>query len=269
MTASSDINGIVFFDLDGTLLDNHTDEVPKSALTALKELKANGYKLVISTGRDMDTHYSVKYVDIVKPDGIIHANGNKITIDGKLIFKHVMDKALLRSIVDFAREHDLCVGTSVGQEDFYINHNKKIKADSVYNKFINRNFEDIEELFARDIDVCALSFAGDTEGEGRLLEQHFKTITLLPFNTGTGADIIEEGFTKADGMRRVCDYYGVPQTKTYAFGDSMNDVHIIREANVGVAMGNAEPAVKAAADYVTTAVDDDGIYNACVKIGLI
>ena len=269
MSGKDEIKGIVFFDVDGTLLDNRVDEVPGSALKAIAELKSLGYKIAMSTGRDMDTHYSVRYVDIVKPDVIIHANGNKITMDGKLLFKHVMDKKLLREVVDFSREHDICVGTSVGNEDFYINHEKKIEADSVYNKFINRNFADIEELFTRDIEVCALSFAGDVRTDGRVLEEHFKTLMLLPFSTNTGADIVEEGCTKADGMRRVCDYYGVPYSKTYAFGDSMNDVHILKEAGIGVAMGNAEAEVRAAADYVTTDIDDDGIYNACVKLGLL
>ena len=266
---SNDIKGIIFFDLDGTLLDNSIDRVPESALKAIDELKKQGYKIVISTGRDMDTHYSVKYIDIVKPDAIIHANGNKITIDGRLVFEHVMDMSLLRHIVDFCRERDICVGTSVGREDFYINNDKKIQADSVYNKYINRNFVDIEELFTRNIPVIALSFAGDTETDGKILEQHFPMLMLLPFSTNTGADIIEQDCTKADGMRRVCDYYGVPYDRTYAFGDSMNDVHILRAAHVGVAMGNAEQAVKAAADYVTTGIADNGIYNACVRLGLI
>ena len=269
MNDSDNIKGIFFFDLDGTLLDNRIDKVPESALTALSELKRQGCKVVISTGRDMDTHYSVKYIDIVKPDAIIHANGNKITIGGRLLYKHVMDKKLLRRIIDFSKEHGICVGTSVGNEDFYVNLNKKVYADESYNKYINRNFADVEELFSRNIEVHALSFAGDIFTEGRLLEQNFTNIRLLPFNTGVGADIIEEGYTKADGMRRVCDYYKVPYDKTYAIGDSMNDIHIIKEAGVGIAMGNADQPVKDAADFVTTDIADNGVYNACVRLGLI
>ncbi len=269
MNSHNGIKGIVFFDLDGTLLDNNTDRVPESTLKALDALKARGYKRVISTGRDMDTHYSSKYVDIVKPDAIIHSNGSKITIGGRQLYKHVMDKKLLRRMIDFCKARDICIGTSVGNEDFYVNFAKKVHADNAYNKYINRNFVNIEELFTRDIEVCAMSFAGNVETEGRLLEQHFDNITLLPFNTGEGADIIEQGYTKADGLHKVCDYYGVPYDKTYAFGDSMNDVHIIKEAKVGVAMGNAEQAVKEAADFVTTNITDNGIYNACVRLGLI
>lgn len=269
MKSNNDIKGIFFFDLDGTLLDNNTDKVPESALKAIDELRAHGVKVVISTGRDMETQYSAKYANIVKPDAIIHSNGSKITVGAKQLYKHVMDKKLLRRMVDFCRKHDICIGTSVGNEDFYINLNKKIYADKAYNKYINRNFVDIEALFARDIDVVALSFAGNVETDGRLLEQQFESINLLPFSTNVGADIIENGCTKADGMIKMCDYYKVSQDKTYAIGDSMNDVHIIKSAGVGIAMGNAEQRVKEAADFVTTDVANNGIYNACAKLGFI
>ena len=269
MKISNGIKGIFFFDLDGTLLDNNTDRVPQSALKALDGLRSQGLKVVISTGRDMDTQYSAKYTDIVKPDAIIHSNGRKITVGAKQLYKHVMDKKLLRHMVDFCRDRGICIGTSIGSEDFYINLNKKVYADKAYNKFINRNFVDIEALFNRDLDVCALSFAGDIETEGRLLEQKFESIKLLPFSTNVGADIIEDGCTKADGMIKVCDYYNVSYDKTYAIGDSMNDVNIIKSARVGIAMGNAEQRVKDAADFVTTAVSDNGIYNACAKLGFI
>ena len=54
-----------------------------------------------------------------------------------------------------------------------------------------------------------------------------------------------------------------------AFGDGGNDIPIIRQAGIGVAMGNATDNVKAVADYVTTAVDDEGVKNALIHFGVI
>ncbi len=265
----SNTNKIVFFDLDGTLLDNNTDKLPESTLTALSELRAGGIVTALSTGRDMDTHYSVRYVDMVKPDAIIHSNGSKITIGDRLLFDHVIDRGLLREVVDFAKAHDICVGTSVGGGDYYTIPAKKREADMAYNKYLTRNFLDVEELFAKGIEVHTLSFAGDTETEGRVLTERFNMLSILPFNTGTGADVIEKGFTKADGMYKVCDYFGIAREHTYAFGDSQNDLHILKAAKVGIAMGNADPVLKAAADYVTDDIDKDGIYKACKHFKLI
>ena len=52
------------------------------------------------------------------------------------------------------------------------------------------------------------------------------------------------------------------------FGDAMNDMSMFIDDWTKVAMGNAIPELKAAADYVTTDVEEDGIYNACEALGL-
>ena len=101
------------------------------------------------------------------------------------------------------------------------------------------------------------------------MERHFPEVTLRMFSQNYGADVIENGYSKAEGLKRLCEYYGVDLKDTYAFGDSMNDYEILVEAGTGIAMGNAREELKAAADYVTTAIGDDGIWNACVHFGLI
>jgi hydroxymethylpyrimidine pyrophosphatase-like HAD family hydrolase len=57
--------------------------------------------------------------------------------------------------------------------------------------------------------------------------------------------------------------------ESMAFGDGGNDVSLIREVALGVAMGNACDALKEVADYITTSVDDDGILNALEHFELI
>ena len=58
-------------------------------------------------------------------------------------------------------------------------------------------------------------------------------------------------------------------SETVAFGDGGNDIGMLQHAGIGVAMGNAAPDVKAAADYVTTDVDNFGVINALRHLGLI
>jgi hydroxymethylpyrimidine pyrophosphatase-like HAD family hydrolase len=52
------------------------------------------------------------------------------------------------------------------------------------------------------------------------------------------------------------------------FGDAVNDITMFVDDWTKVAMGNAIPELKARADYITTDVDKDGIYNACIALGL-
>ena len=82
------------------------------------------------------------------------------------------------------------------------------------------------------------------------------------------ADVIPADGGKAQGMARMLERFGLGFDQCIAFGDGGNDIEMLRAAGIGVAMGNAAPAVKAAADYITDSVDEDGIWNAAVHFGL-
>lgn len=70
-------------------------------------------------------------------------------------------------------------------------------------------------------------------------------------------------------MDEVCSYYGYNQSDTIAFGDGGNDIPMIKRAAIGIAMGNAGDEVKSNADFITDSVDDNGIYNALVRMKII
>ena len=93
-------------------------------------------------------------------------------------------------------------------------------------------------------------------------------LKLPMFSSREGADIIEKDVSKAEGLKRLCKVWGIPLEHTIAFGDSMNDYEIVTTAGTGVAMGNAHPQLKAAADYVTDDIAEDGVYKACEALHL-
>ena len=78
-----------------------------------------------------------------------------------------------------------------------------------------------------------------------------------------GIDIISKDGGKANGIQKILEFYGMTREEIIAFGDSDNDMDMLEFAGIGVAMGNAEESVKAVADYITTDIDEDGIWNAC------
>ena len=82
-------------------------------------------------------------------------------------------------------------------------------------------------------------------------------------------DITSGEADKGKGLQVMAEYLGLDISETMAFGDGGNDISIIREAGIGVAMGNANEEVKAMADYVTSSVDEDGVKNALVHFGII
>jgi len=71
-------------------------------------------------------------------------------------------------------------------------------------------------------------------------------------------EIILPGISKARGLAWVAKHLGVARDEVLAIGDADNDVEMVEWAGLGVAMGNATPAVKAVADWIAPSVDEDG-----------
>ena len=82
-------------------------------------------------------------------------------------------------------------------------------------------------------------------------------------------EVMPKGVNKGAGLQRICADAGVDISQAIAFGDSYNDIFMLKDAGLGVAMGNAEEAVKQAADTVTADCDHDGIAAALKELGVI
>ena len=73
---------------------------------------------------------------------------------------------------------------------------------------------------------------------------------------------------KAAGIKRMMDCFQADYRDVIVFGDGATDLGMFIDEWTKVAMGTAIPELKAKADYITTDVDHDGIYNACLALGL-
>lgn len=257
---------MISFDLDMTLLDHGPGKITPSALAAIERLGPR-HKIVLATGRDMDNYYSAPYRDIVKPDAIVHMNGTKITVGGRLLFEHLFDRELLVRLLTYCEKEGYAIGMTLDDDDYYIHPEVVADSDKRYWGGCGRNFKDPWDML--NLKIRTLAFFG-CEEQVRRVEQDFPMLKMPMFAGKRGADVIEMGYSKADGLRRLAEYFGenTDLSDTVAFGDSMNDLEVIREAGIGVAMGNAVEELKKAADYVTSPIQEDGIYQACLHLGL-
>ena len=79
-------------------------------------------------------------------------------------------------------------------------------------------------------------------------------------------EVIPKVINKGQGIRDICSVLGIDPAEVISFGDAANDIPMLRAAGMGVAMGNAAEAVKAAADMVTLSNNADGIAAALEKL---
>ena len=262
-------HGIVAFDVDHTLYDHDIWEITPSALTGIEKLKKNGYLVAIASGRDMKNAYSVKILDAVDPDVVIHMNGTLVeTRKGEILVDGIMNPALLERVLHFCEAQNEPVGSRIEDVDYFTCPDKVREFDLKYWGFDDRNFDDPWKMLSMGLPVRSLAYFGSREHGAELMEA-FPELKVLFFSREVGADVFEAEYSKAMGIRRVAEQYGIPHEKTYAFGDSLNDLEMLSDVQVGIAMGNAVPEAKEAADYITDDIGHDGVYKALEHFGLI
>lgn len=247
----------IFFDIDGTLVSFKTQSIPASAKIAINRLKDQGIKVIISTGR---AFCDINNLENLKFDGYITANGT-ICFDsnGKIIAQHLISKESLDRLALSLEERPFPC-TFITDKGIFINCvNKQVL--SVY-QLVNipvPPVRDVSEILKHSI--FQLSAFIDLERETELLNHVLTNCNSSRWHPAF-ADFNTENSSKATGMDRFLAYFDIEDKCTMAFGDGGNDISMLKHATIGVAMGNATDDVKAAANYVTDSVDEDGIINA-------
>lgn len=256
----------IFFDIDGTLVSFRTHEIPQSTRKALKVLRNKGIKLFIATGRP-ETLMKEAIGDL-EFDGFIILNGaHCFTADHRLIHKTQIPADDIERLIKYYHEHPENPFVFVHDDQWFITHiNEAVNQVTELIQIELPPVYPVEHARGKEI-IQMMGYFGkeaDEEIFGKVL-LHCEPMRWNPLFT----DIISRGTSKSQGIDHVLEYFHIPLENTLAFGDGGNDIPMLEHAGIGVAMGNAAPEVQAAADYVTTSVDEDGILNALKHFGIL
>ena len=257
----------LFFDIDGTLVSFGTHSIPESTVEALKAAHNNGHKIFISTGRPkaiINNLSQIQSLGII--DGYITMNGAYCFVGDKVIYKSAIPHDEVMELGHFCENHKYaCI--FVAEHTISVCHPNHLVKEIFY-----------DYLHVDEIPTKTLAEATSTEifqiTPFITEEQETEIHHAIP-NCEIGrwypafADITAIGNTKQKGIDEMIRYFGIKLEDTMSFGDGGNDISMLRHAAIGVAMGNAKEEVKAAADYITTSVDEDGIKNALTHFGII
>ncbi|MFL6561113.1 MAG: HAD hydrolase family protein, partial [Bacillus sp. (in: firmicutes)] len=82
-------------------------------------------------------------------------------------------------------------------------------------------------------------------------------------------DVLPMGGSKAEGIKKMIERLGFKMEDVYAFGDGLNDLEMLKAVGTGVSMGNGVTEAKELADFVTSDVSEDGIWNGLKELQLI
>ena len=252
----------IFFDVDGTLLSHSLNDVPQSAREALRKVRANGVKTVVATGRHLIELSKLPVADI-QFDGYLTLNGNLMLDENKKVYAGTpIDKGEMEILSSIFSAKKIPF-VMIGENDRYINFvNDTVIRTQAETK---GTVPQVKQYSGEEV-YQILAFV--PEHEKKLLDDVLDECSITSWND-TGIDIIPKGGGKSSGIQKFLDENNMDVSEIMAFGDGENDIEMLKFAGIGVAMGNASDTVKAAADYVTDSVDNNGIENALRHFGLI
>ncbi len=276
---------IVFLDVDGTLID-YNAHLPESAAQAVGMARANGHKVYICTGC---SKAEIEQRNLCDLDGMIGGNGAYVEDNGEVVLHQGLTREEVKHIVDWCNDRHLGfyleANSGMYCNDYMLEQGPETmikygqgkgadltKATASANSFINSFIHLTGEDLYRD-DVNKISFILSDYQDHLDSKKEFPE---LEANTWGGkgelalfGDLGPTGITKKTAIEALLKHLNADVKDTISFGDAKIDLSMFELCAYNVAMGNGGPEIKAAADYVTSDVNDDGLYNAFKYLKLI
>lgn len=260
---------IIFFDVDGTLIDcNHgMRNVLDSTKEAIKRLRINGHLVVLATGRPKS--YLNNEITKLDFDAYITSNGANIEVNNKIIYNKTIDKKTLKEVILMSKKegmdyifegHEYSYFSSLGTE----NIKKLISTFSIPNKYLTDRWD--YKYISSNKMVLIFNNEFQRELSIELLKDKFN---FMRHPGQISYDVYFKDCTKADGIKLLLNYLNICIEDTFAFGDGVNDIEMFQAVSYGVSMGNGDDELKKISNLVTDDVFSHGIYNALSKLQLI
>lgn len=245
---------IVFFDIDGTLLNMGKTEMTVKTKRALHLLQQRGIKICIATGRAFVT---IPKFDDITFDAVLAFNGSFSVADNKVLAKHPIPKEDVKIIIENAKEMNRPVsiataddivanGSDKDLKDYFAIAHHPVKVSDKFNEYVEKDVFQI--MLGCNMEERKDILKG-TE-KAKLAAWWDRAVDIIPKDSGKGAAIEE-----------VLKYYEFSKEEAMAFGDGENDIEMLLSVGKGIAMGNASEKVKAVAFDTCESVADDGIYH--------
>jgi len=281
--ASSAQSRIILLDVDGTLV-TYATELPDSAVRAVRRARAAGHRVYVTTGRSRAEMPA--QIWSIGLDGMIGGNGAYVEDRGEVLLHRHLSRDDCARIVGWLQARGLT---------FYLEANSGLYAPPSFPEraraavrayAVGKGREDAAALQVADVlpglvlteeltreDINKISFVLSAPEDLEAARRAFPELLVGSWG-GRGhaalfGDLALPAANKVAAIELLLSRLGASPAEAVAFGDGAVDLEMLRYCGVGVAMGNAAPEVKAAADLVTDDVEDDGLAKAFVRLGLI
>lgn len=262
---------LICLDLDGTLL-NSKHKISRETMMVLQRLEDRGVTIAIVTGRP--AYDAKKHAQMISQNAYYIGSNGAIVGHGTsdaLIAEKALSKGHLKTLMEIA--HTLKLKPILFTADhIYINGLRDFLLHLYYGimtgldrydriryvpskRQLNQIGQHLEQAFYKAI------FFVPNRRKLRHIEPILRAHQAfeMALTSDVCVEITERNMNKSQGVRRLAEHLGIEQSQIVAFGDSENDVEMLKYVGLGVAMGNGGSHVKAIADQITQSNDEEGV----------
>lgn len=256
-------------DIDDTLI-NDDKEVTEGTKQALAEALAHGITVTLATGRMYaSAKQMASQLQLNVP--LITYNGSlvKNSEDGRVLYEQSVPPEAAHLIFDYCERHGLHLQLYIDDILYVKEDNDKIRDYAALSKIPYTVYPDFRELADQpSTKMLIIDDPAKLDEVGLELRNLIVGQVHITKSKPHFLEIIHHEGTKGDALRYLADKFGYDMSEVIAIGDGSNDREMLEAAGLGVAMGNAAPALKAIANYVTLSNNEDGVKHVVDKFVL-
>ncbi len=259
---------LVATDIDGTILP-YTGEFTQGVKSCIKELKYNGIKVVIVTGR---MHKGAKKIAerLGLNTPIVSYNGGYIKDEQEnVLYERYLPEKYVNEIIDWAGRNNVHLNLYSEDTLYSENDNEEIQRYAKYQQldYIIKDFSKIKKDKIHKL--LAIDYHNPERVDSWLDEMTKKLPDLYIIkSTPYFCEFSTKDATKYCAVKFLQNYWGLKNEEILTIGDQDNDIELLKAGGIKICMENGTDGLKSCADYITNSVDNDGFVKAMKKFVL-
>ena len=251
-------------DIDGTLT-NSKKEITPATKAAIQKIMEQGHKVVLASGRPTPGMRRLEQELELEKYGsyLLSFNGAKVVEcrSGEIVFQRTVPLTFIPQLYRFALEKGCGLITYLGNEIISaFEPDEYVELEGRINSLPIRQVENFPKYVDFAFNKCLMTAPGEKAAMlEKELQERFGEYLSIYRSEPFFIEVMPKNVDKATSLKEMLGIIGIKREDTICCGDGYNDISMIKFAGVGVAMGNAQPAVKEVADYITATNDEDGL----------
>ncbi|MDW8802324.1 Cof-type HAD-IIB family hydrolase [Clostridium sp. A1-XYC3] len=249
---------LIATDMDGTLL-NEQDKINEEFFHVLNELREKNILFTAASGRQ---YYNLLNKFSKAKDDILYVaeNGSYVIFRGEELYSSVIDKTVVKSLLDLGRQIEDCELIICGKKSAYVEKNHKKFIEEVERYYLK--YEIVDSLDHVDDDILKVTlcdFKGALENSNKIFKASYGDTLQITVSGKIWLDVINKDVNKGTAIKLLQEKFNIKPEETMVFGDYFNDIEMFKSAYYSYAMANAPEEVKKHSRFIAESNRDNGV----------